>query len=152
MSSKKGGSVRFGGSGVRVARICGRFKMLIWTLCLSACMNLAAAARPGRPTSPETHAGIAAIGPGRRVGPRTPCCGVANPKLALVLLLFIAVQDAPHRESAPYDGILLKKSLKHSGSTLRAAESLGKRRIVQCSKPGAAIMGHDNQLEYPRGD
>lgn len=25
-----------------------------------------------------------------------------------VLLLFIAVQDAPHKESAPYDGIFIK--------------------------------------------
>lgn len=55
-------------------------------------------------------------------------CGVANSKLVLALLLFIAVEDTPHKESAPYDGIFLKKVLRCSGNNGKAAESHGKRR------------------------
>lgn len=62
---QKGGSGRLGAGSESDLR---KIQDVIWKLCLSACMNLAAAARPGRPTSSETDAGIAAIGSGRRVG------------------------------------------------------------------------------------
>lgn len=53
-------------------------------------------------------------------------CGVANSKLVLVLLLFIAVEDTPHRERAPYDGLFLKNVLRLSGNNGKAAESVAR--------------------------
>lgn len=65
---------------------------------------------------------------GLGVGWGEDACGVANSKLALVLLLFVAVEDTPHKQSPQYDGISLNMLLQHFGGITRAAEILGKRR------------------------
>lgn len=75
-------------------------------------MNLAAAATPRPPYKlRDTCWDRGDPGLGVVWGEGHTPCGVANSKLALVLLLFIAVQGAPHKESAPYDGIFDKKLL-----------------------------------------